>query len=144
MQTTVKQDSSTILSMLEEMEKQLRIKRRAKALGASPATARESQNPAAKKPPATKALVKKRARRVRFEAKILMVKNSRYLKGTSINISRSGLFVKTHEKVFAENEVIRLVIRPGGSSHSYKVIARVARFESHLGRSPGYGLRFVR
>ena len=140
MSTTVKHDSGTILGMLDEMEKILEVRKRANALGAP--TPKPASSP--QKSKITHAAQRGRAKRVRFDARVLMVKNQRYLKGAVLNISRTGLFVVTHERVFQENEAIRVVIRPKGSSRSYKIVARVVRFEARLGCPHGYGLRFVR
>ena len=136
--TTVKHDPDTVLSMLEEMEKMLEIRKRAKALGAPRTSAQR-----AKKPSVSRPAHRSRAKRVGLKAKVLIVKNQRYVKGHSLNISRSGIFVVAQEKIFEEHEAVRVIIRPIGSSRAFKVIARVARFEDRLGRPRGYGLRFV-
>ena len=68
-----------------------------------------------------------------------MVKNARYLKGRSLNISSTGIFVETYEKVFEEQEMVRLVIKPDGPRKTFKLIARVVRFNSYLNQPRGYG-----
>jgi hypothetical protein len=85
-----------------------------------------------------------RAPRIAFPGKVLMVKNDRYLKGRSVNISNTGIFVETFEKVFEEQELVRLIIKPDGPRKTFKLIARVVRYNSYLNQLRGYGLEFVK
>lgn len=92
-----------------------------------------------RKPPA----VKRRAARYGFAAKVLIHKNSRYVMGHGINVSRTGVFVEATRDVFKVNEMVRLDIRPQGTTTTYKVIARVVRFQED-GDRRGYGLEFTK
>lgn len=76
-----------------------------------------------------------------FRAKVVLHKNGKYVMGQAQNISKSGIFVSASQQIFGENEVVRLYIKPFGTSKYYKSIARVIR----LGSTPtqGYGLRFI-
>ena len=78
-----------------------------------------------------------RAKRYQLVAKVILHKNERYVMGEGLNISRSGIFVLAARDVFRLNELVRINIRPLGTQTTYKVIARVVRFNGQ-----GYGLEF--
>jgi len=83
------------------------------------------------------------ATRYNLEAKVIIEKNDRYLNGYALNISSSGLFVKTNKRVFRDSETIRLKIRPRGGRRFYKAVAEVVRFNEDSRYPSGYGLRFI-
>jgi hypothetical protein len=87
---------------------------------------------------------KRVAKRFSFCAKVTIHKNGRSVKGKSLNISRSGIFVSTTDSVFAVNEKVSLHIKPKPNSQGYDVLAIVKRFGDGRLSPQGYGLEFVK
>jgi hypothetical protein len=138
--------------MLKVMDQTIEIKeydRKLEGPKAEPGSALPTMKPSTIKrtpvAPKVKSLLKfKRPRvtlRFPFRAKVVLHKNGKYVMGQAQNISKSGIFVSATQQVFNENEVVRLYIKPFGTSKYYKSIARVIR----VGDTPsrGYGLRFI-
>jgi hypothetical protein len=153
---TVDADAATVISMLNAMEEHLNSRN----CGAEPGSAVVANDKSATKSGSssggksgghtTQGLAAKgkttgkRALRRRFSGEVLIVKNKRYVKGLAKNISKSGIFVAASQQVFAEGEAVRVHIKPSGSAKTYRLVARVARFQNNLpSASMGYGLRFI-
>ncbi len=83
------------------------------------------------------------ARRQTFQAKALLSRADRYIKGHVVNVSKSGMFVAADRQVFKENETVNIYIKPFGESRKYRVIATVMRFSDVPGQPRGYGLKFI-
>ena len=132
-------DQLDVLRMLKQMDAVATKRARARPAGAEPGSAlRQTKPETARKT----AAVKRRAKRYGFAAKVLIHKNTRYVMGQGINVSRSGVFVAAARDVFKVNELVRLDIRPQGTQTTYRIIARVARFQEE-GERRGYGLEFT-
>lgn len=136
----------SILSMLQLMDQEVEIKqwRRPKDKGVEP-----GQNASGPKPKEPKTVAprrgatKKAAPRFRFRAKVILHRNDRYIKGRAINISRSGMFIYSDRRIFRENEVVRIAIKPQGMTKYYKALARVVRYNENTEFLRGYGLQFI-
>ncbi len=85
----------------------------------------------------------KAAPRFAINAKVLLHRHKKYIKGMAINVSRSGMFVTTGREIFAPNEVVRVYIKPHGQNRGYHAMARVIRFNKQGPYPTGYGLKFV-
>lgn len=146
---------NSILSMLQLMDDHLQVNRLAETVvserprGAEPGSALRAPQGQRPREPRTanatgrRAGAVKPATRFRMRGKVVIHKNDRYVKGMVLNISKSGLFVYSDCKIFNENEVVRLSIRPQGSDKYYKAIARVVRFNENSRYVKGYGLKFI-
>jgi hypothetical protein len=84
------------------------------------------------------------ASRYPFQGRVIIQKNNRYIKGHATNLSRTGMFVASGTRVFADNERVRVFIKDEQSDKSYNVIAKVVRFNGNPRFPQGYGLKFVK
>jgi hypothetical protein len=82
----------------------------------------------------------KAPQRFTFSAKVILQRHNRHVMGKAHNISKSGIFVRVDRKVFNEDEVLRVFIKPHGTKKYYRSIARVVRSTSE---PSGYGLQFI-
>lgn len=136
----------SIINMLQSMDEFIETKKagQTKPQGATPGSALQTPKGQAPRTVNKKRTVRKGpSPRFRMKAKIVIHKNDRYIKGRVINISESGLFVCSDRKIFGDNEVVRISIKPLGMSKYYKAIARVVRFSTDQRYLKGYGLQFI-
>lgn len=78
-----------------------------------------------------------------IDARVVVLQNDRYFKGTALNISKSGIFVVTEQRILRDDDVVRLYIKIRESAKIYKILAVVAR-HSKIPDSPmGYGFKFM-
>src|SRR5690606_34491233 len=80
------------------------------------------------------------AKRLPFKAKAVLHKNDRYVKGTVLNVSKTGIFIESEREIFKENETVRLYNKPQGLKKQYSVIATVTRYNNDPRYPRGYGL----
>lgn len=138
----------SILAMLQLMDQEMDMRQRERSprKGAEPAPNKTRHRPKDAAPQAVaprRGAGKKPAPRFRFNAKVILHRNDRYVKGRALNISRSGIFMASGRKLFQENEVVRIAIKPHGMARYYKAVVRVVRFNGDSRSVPGYGLQFV-
>ena len=82
------------------------------------------------------------APRASISGRVVVHNNGQLSIGTGVNISPTGIFVETKDKIFQIGELLKISVRADGLSRSFNVVAKVIRFNAD-GRFPlGYGLRF--
>ncbi len=138
----------SIITMLQSMDEFIDAKKTGReatiSQGATPGSAIQAPKGQAPRTTNQKRTVRKGpSPRFRMKAKIVIHKNDRYIKGRVVNISKSGLFVCSDRKIFGDNEIVRISIKPLGMSKYYKAIARVVRFNTDQRYLKGYGLQFI-
>jgi uncharacterized protein (TIGR02266 family) len=82
------------------------------------------------------------APRATIEGRVDVHNDAQFSSGLGVNISASGIFVETKEKVFQVGEHLKLTVRIDGMLKPFNVTAQVIRFNSDAGHPIGYGLRF--
>ncbi len=82
------------------------------------------------------------APRTGIEGEVIVHNNGQLVIGKGVNISATGIFVETSEKLFFVGERLKLSVRCAGLEKSFNVIARVVRYNSNKAYPIGYGLSF--
>lgn len=82
------------------------------------------------------------APRTGIEGEVIVHNNGQLVIGKGVNISATGIFVETTEKLFFVGERLKLSVRCAGLEKSFNVIARVVRYNSNKAYPVGYGLSF--
>lgn len=78
-----------------------------------------------------------------ISGKIIIHNNGQLLFGSGVNISTSGIFVETKERLFSVGETLKLTCRIDAISTPFNVCAVVKRFNEDEQYPIGYGLQFV-
>jgi hypothetical protein len=146
-------ETEDILSMLRSMDHHLKIRQAVASIQ------KNSLNPRRKPVKTNKKDVKSRntrvpkkeeekqtlvAIRVPYQARVILHKNHRYLKGVSLNISKSGMFVAAEKPVFRIDEAVNVFIKPTGKTKGINAVCKIRRYNGNGLIGPkGYGLQFI-
>lgn len=93
-------------------------------------------------PPPPTSDTDERPPRATISGQIIVHNNGDLIIGSGVNISSSGIFVETSEKLFSVGEIIKLTCRVEGLSKPFNAQARVVRFHKEGAELPGYGVQF--
>ena len=84
-----------------------------------------------------------RAPRATIKGRVIVHNNGQLVIGSGVNISATGIFVETQDKIFEIGEELKLTCRVDGTPKAFNVTAKVMRFNEG-GKFPiGYGLMFI-
>lgn len=84
-----------------------------------------------------------RAKRMTIDGKIIVHNNGKLSIGSGVNISSSGIFIETEEKLFEIGEQLKVTCKVRGFKKAFNTQAEVVRFSSENGDPKGYGLKFT-
>jgi hypothetical protein len=82
------------------------------------------------------------APRASIAGRIVIHNDGQLAIGKGINISPTGIFVETTEKLFQVGEQIKMSVRAEGISRPFNVVAKAIRYNSDPRYPIGYGLKF--
>ncbi len=85
----------------------------------------------------------KSAPRATISGRVIVHNNGQLVIGKGINISATGIFIETTEKLFATGELLKLSVKVDGLEAAFNVEAEVIRFNSNPKFPLGYGIRFI-
>ena len=82
------------------------------------------------------------APRASVTGEVVVHNNGQLIIGQGVNISATGIFVETTEKLFFVGERLKLSVRCMGLERPFNAIARVVRYNTNKAYPIGYGLCF--
>ena len=82
------------------------------------------------------------APRASISGRVVVHNNGQLSIGNGVNISPTGIFVETKDRIFQIGELLKISVRADGLSKSFNVIAKVMRFNADAQFPVGYGLQF--
>lgn len=82
------------------------------------------------------------APRATIKGRVEIHNDAQFTSGLGVNISASGIFIETKDRVFKIGEQLKLTVRVDGPIKAFNVTAQVVRFNEEEGYPVGYGLRF--
>ena len=74
--------------------------------------------------------------------RVVVHNNGQLSIGNGVNISPTGIFVETKDRIFQVGETLKISVRADGLSKSFNVMAKVMRFNADANYPIGYGLKF--
>ena len=98
--------------------------------------------PSDTKPEAKRSAYVNRAPRATIKGRIIVHNNGQLVIGSGVNISASGIFVETPDKLFRPGEILKLTCKVEGMKKAFNVIASVTRLNHDPCSPAGYGMRF--
>lgn len=81
--------------------------------------------------------------RVHFRAQVILMHDGQKILGESTAISKTGVFVQTEATIFAQNDVVELLIIPWRSGRTFQVKAEICHVTSWPAGSEGFGMKFL-
>lgn len=82
------------------------------------------------------------APRATIAGRVVVHNSGQLVIGTGVNISSTGIFVETNDKIFTVGERLKLSVRADIFARPFNVVAQVVRFNADGKMPMGYGLRF--
>lgn len=82
------------------------------------------------------------APRATINGRVVVHNNGRLAIGIGVNISSSGIFVESPDRIFSVGEKLKLSVKVKGISKPFNAVAQVIRFNSDARFPVGYGLKF--
>lgn len=82
------------------------------------------------------------APRASIKGRVDVHNGAQFSAGIGVNISSTGIFVETRDKIFNVGEALKLTVRCDALSKPFNVTAMVIRFNSDDNFPVGYGLKF--
>ena len=82
------------------------------------------------------------APRASIKGRVEVHNGASFSSGIGVNISSSGIFVETRDRIFEIGERLKLTVRVDGLAKAFNVVAKVIRFNSDDNYAVGYGLKF--
>lgn len=83
------------------------------------------------------------AERVSLSAKIIIRDNAKLTIGSSVNVSQSGIFVKTKKQIFQIGETVYMTVKTNSKIKAFHAKAKVIRFNKDPRFPLGFGLEFI-
>ena len=83
------------------------------------------------------------APRASINARVIVHNNGQLVIGSGVNISASGIFVETADRLFTIGENLKLSIRSDSLAKPFNATATVIRYNADPRYSVGYGLHFI-
>jgi len=82
------------------------------------------------------------APRATINGRVVVHNNGRLAIGIGVNISSTGIFVESPDRIFSVGEKLKLSVKVKGISKPFNAVAQVIRFNSDARYPVGYGLKF--
>ena len=86
--------------------------------------------------------IPKRCPRASIQGRVIVHNNGQLVIGSGVNISSTGIFVETKDRLFTIGEHIKLTVKAEGVLKPFNAVAEVVRFNDDPSLPIGYGLRF--
>lgn len=82
------------------------------------------------------------APRATIKGRVIVHNDGELVIGSGVNISATGIFVETRDKIFTVGEQIKLSVKAEGFPRAFNAVAQVVRFNDDPNYPIGYGLKF--
>ncbi len=80
--------------------------------------------------------------RATIQGRVDFHNNTKFNSGVGVNISSTGIFVETSERMFEVGEILKVTVRIDGIDTPFNAVARVIRYNMDPKHPIGYGLMF--
>jgi hypothetical protein len=82
------------------------------------------------------------APRATISGRVIIHNNGQLVIGSGINISATGIFIETADKIFKLGEKLKVTVKAEGFAKQFNALAEVIRINSDPKYPIGYGLKF--
>ncbi len=83
------------------------------------------------------------APRATINGRVIVHNNGQLVIGSGVNISSTGIFVETKDRLFTIGENLKLSVRSDALSKPFNATASVIRYNADMKYAVGYGLHFI-
>lgn len=83
------------------------------------------------------------APRATINGRVIVHNNGQLVIGSGVNISATGIFVETKDRLFTIGENLKLSVRSESISKPFNATAAVVRYNADIKYATGYGLHFL-
>ena len=80
--------------------------------------------------------------RASFQGRVILHNNGQLVIGSGVNISITGIFIETKDRLFTIGESLKMTIKSEELSVPFNVTAKVIRYNTDVRYAVGYGLMF--